>query len=104
MDFENPKCKISCIDPGAPFTSAAKPNHFDRKTVLYIWWNQSGVVYYELLETEETVNTKRYQEQLTDLNRSLLEKRSEYRKGQNKVVFLHVHLVTVMIEGDVCLS
>ena len=33
------------------------------------------MVYYELLKSGETVNTKRYQQQLTNLNRSLFEKR-----------------------------
>ena len=33
---------------------------------------------YELLKTRETVNIKRYQQQLADLNRSLLEERPEY--------------------------
>jgi len=37
----------------------------------------------------ETVNTKRYQQQLIDLNRSLLKKRLEYQKRQHKVIFLH---------------
>jgi len=44
---------------------------------------------YELLKPGETVNTKRYQQQLIDLNRSLLEKRPEYQKRQHKVIFLH---------------
>ena len=35
------------------------------------------------------VNTKRYQQQLIDLNRALREKRPEYQKRQHKVIFLH---------------
>ena len=42
--------------------------------MLCVWWDQKGA---ELLKPGEAVNTKRYQEQLTDLNRSLLEKRTE---------------------------
>jgi len=57
--------------------------------MLCVWWNQKGVVYYELLKPGEMVNTKRYQQQLIDLNRSLLKKRPEYQKRQHKVVFLH---------------
>ena len=37
-------------------------------------------VYYELLKLGETVNIKRYQRQFTNLNRSVLDKRQEYRK------------------------
>jgi len=86
--FENPKRKKSCVDPGAPSTSTARPNRFGRKTMLCIWWDQKGVVYYELLKPGETVNTKRYQQQLIDLNRSLLKKRPEYQR-QHKIIFLH---------------
>ena len=60
---------------------------------------QKGVVYYELLKPGKTVNTKRLtkrstlipndQQQLIDLNRSLLKKRPEYQKRQYKVIFLH---------------
>ena len=56
--------------------------------MLCVWWDQKGVVYYELLKPGETVNTKRYQQQLIDLNRSILEK-PEYRKRQHKIIFLH---------------
>ena len=56
-------------------------NHIDTKSeslchkaVISVWWEQRGVVYYEILKPGETVNTKRYQQQLTDLNSSLLQK------------------------------
>jgi len=42
-----------------------------------------------LLKPGETVNTKRYQQQLIDLNCSLLKKRPEYQKRQHKIIFLH---------------
>ena len=81
--FENPKRKKSWIDPGAPSTSTARPNRFDRKTMLCVWGDQKGMVCYELLKPSERVNTKRYQQQF-DLNRSLLKKRPEYQKRQHQ--------------------
>ena len=57
--------------------------------MLCVWWDLKGVVYYELLKPGETVNAGRYQQQLIDLNRSLLEKRPEYQKRQHRVIFLH---------------
>ena len=48
--------------------------------MLCVWWQQSGLVHYEMLKPGETVKTKRYQQQLTDLNRSLFEKTPEYQK------------------------
>ena len=49
--------------------------HIDRKTESHwqkddalVWWDQRNVVSDELLKSGETVNTKRYRQQLTDLN------------------------------------
>jgi len=56
--------------------------------MLCIWWDQKDVVCYELLKPGKTVNTKRYQQQLIDLNRLLL-KKPEYQKRQHKVIFLY---------------
>jgi len=55
--FENPKRKKSWVDPGASSTSTARPNRFGRKTMLCAWWDQKGVVYYELLKPGETLST-----------------------------------------------
>jgi len=30
--------------------------------MLYVWWDQKGVIYYELLEPGETINTERYRQ------------------------------------------
>ena len=45
--------------------------------MLFVWWDQRGVINDELLKPGETVNTKRYQQQLTNLNHSPLEERPE---------------------------
>jgi len=41
------------------------------------------------MKSDETVNTKRYQQQLINLNHLLLKKRPEYQKRQHKIIFLH---------------
>jgi len=56
--------------------------------MLRVWWDQKGVIYYELLKPGKTINIKHYQQQLINLNRSL-KKRPEYQKRQHKVIFLH---------------
>ena len=56
----------------------------------YVWWDQKGVIYYELLKPGETVNTNRYQQQMIDLNRKLQEKRPDYRRRQHKVIFFTI--------------
>jgi len=50
--------------------------------MLCVWWDQEGVIYYELLKPGETVNAHRYHQQLIKLHRALREKRPHYRKRQ----------------------
>jgi len=53
-----------------------------------VWWDQEGVIYYELLKPGETVNAHHYQ-QLIKLHRALREKRLHYRKRHDKLIFFH---------------
>ena len=88
--FENLKRKKSWMNLGAPSTSTTRPNRFGRNTMLCVWWDQRGVVYYDLLKPTETVNTERCQQQLTDLNLSPLEKKARKtpnRRGNTKSFF-----------------
>ncbi|GFS71224.1 mariner Mos1 transposase [Trichonephila clavipes] len=52
--FENLKCNRSYVDPGQPSKSTARPNRFGRKTILFIFWDKEGLIYYELLKPGET--------------------------------------------------
>ena len=87
MDFQNPKRKKSWVDSAQPSTSSSRPNRFGRKTMLCVWWDQEGVIYYELLKSGETVNAHRYHQQLIKLPCS--EKKPHYRKRHDKLIFLH---------------
>ena len=58
-------------------------------TILCVWWDEWCMVYYELLKPGETIDTKHYQQQLTNFNHLLLEKRPEYQKRQHKVIYFH---------------
>ena len=49
--------------------------------MLCIWWDQEGVIYYELIKPGETVNADPYRQQLIDLNHALLKKRPQYKKA-----------------------
>ena len=53
---DNPKRKKSHVKPGQPAKSTAKRNIHGTKVMLCIWWNQKGVLYYELLKPGETNN------------------------------------------------
>ena len=78
IHHDNPKRKKSYVKPGQPAKSTANPNIHGAKVILCIWWDQKGVLYYELLKPGETINGKRYRTQLIRLKRAIAEKRLEY--------------------------
>ena len=57
--------------------------------MLFVWWDQSGIVYYKLLEPSKTVNSQRYHQKMINLNHALIEKRPELAKRHGKVILLH---------------
>jgi len=54
-----------------------------------IWWDLQDVVYYELLQLDETIIGDRYRLQLMRLSRTLKEKRPQYEQRHNKVILQH---------------
>ena len=57
--------------------------------MLCIWWDQKGVLYYELLKLSETINRERYWTQLIRLKRAIPEKRPEYAIRHETIIFHH---------------
>ena len=55
--------------------------------MLCIWWDQNGVLYYELLKPVETINGERYRTQLIRLKRAIAEKRPEYATRHEAIIF-----------------
>ena len=51
--------------------------------MLYVWWNWKGVVFFELLPRDQTINSDVYCRQQNKLNTAIKEKRIELvnRKG-----------------------
>ena len=95
--FENPKLKKSWVYPAQPSTSSARPNRFGRKTMICVWWDQQGIVYYERLKPGETINVNRYHQQLIKLHRALCEKDRIINKDMTSWFFSttthqHTHL------------
>lgn len=85
--FKNPKRKKSYVRRGKA-QSTPRPDRFGRKAMLCVFWDQRGIIWYDLLQSGETVNGERYQQQLTDLHDAIAEKRPEYEARQHKVIFL----------------
>ena len=79
----------SWVSPGQPATSTAKPNIHGKKVLLCVWWDQRGILYYELLQPGETVTADRYQGQLEQLRREIAVKRPEWEERHDKVILLH---------------
>jgi len=69
-------------------TSTAKPN-IHGKELMCIWWDQLGIVYYELLKSNETITGTLYWTQLMRLSRVLKEKRAHYYSRHDKIILLH---------------
>ena len=57
--------------------------------MLCIWWEQLGVVYYELLKPTEIITGDRYRTQLMRLSRALKDKRPQYNQRHDKVILQH---------------
>jgi len=64
-------------------------NIHGKKLMLCIWWDQLGVMYYELLKPNETITGALYRTQLMRLSRALKEKRVHYYSRHDKIILLH---------------
>jgi [histone H3]-lysine36 N-dimethyltransferase SETMAR len=87
--FDNPKRKHSWTDPGKTPKLISKANIHGKKVLLCIWWDQKGILYYELLKPGQTVTGDRYNEQLTKLNQQLMIKRPEWTTRHERPILLH---------------
>nr|QRH16695.1 transposase [Mayetiola destructor] len=85
--YGNPKRTAAYVDPGQPGPSQPTQDIHCQKIMLCIWWDQEGVVYYELLNPDETVTAERYRRQLGNLARALNEKRPAIAKKGYRVLF-----------------
>ena len=84
IHYSNPKKRKSWGLPGHASTSSARPNIRADKVMLCIWWDQVGVIYYELLKPNETITGERYRTQLMRLSRALRENGPNTNRGTIK--------------------
>lgn len=87
IHYDNPKPKKSYGYPGHASTSTPKPNIHGAKVMLCIWWDQKGVIYYELLKPGETITGERYRQQLIKLNAEIKKKRPEWETRHESIIF-----------------
>ena len=60
-----------------PPPTTPKASLCPKKAMLYIWWDWKGVLYYELLPENQTINSNKYCSQLDQLKSALDEKHLE---------------------------
>ena len=97
--YDNLVLKRSWSKRDEPAQSTSKADIHQKKVVLSVWWDLKGIVYFELLPRNQTINSNFYCRQLMKLEKEMKEKRLEVatRKG---VIFhqdnagLHTSLVT----------
>jgi len=85
--YDNSTRKRLCIKKGEKAQAIAKPG-LTRKKVTLCVWDWKGIVHYELLSSNQTINSEFYCEQLQRLQQVIESKRPELinRRG---VVFHH---------------
>lgn len=89
IHYDNPKRKKSYVKRGERAKSTAKQNIHGFKVMLCIWWDQKGVLYYELLKPGQTITGEFYRQQLIRLKRAIAEKRREYATRHEAIIFHH---------------
>ena len=87
--LQQPKEKKATGLPGHASTSSARTNIHAAKVMLCIYTDQVGVIYYELLKLNETINGERYRTQLMHLSRALREKRPRYEQRHENEILQH---------------
>lgn len=95
IHYDNPECKGTRRRYSSrASTSTARSNNDSSKVMLCIWWDQSGVIYYELLRPNETVTIDRYRAQLLRLSGALAEERPQYNKAEDKIILQYNSIST----------
>lgn len=89
IQYDNPKRKAAYVKRGEPGPSTPKPNIHGSKVMLCVWWDQKGIVYYELLKSGQTINGALYRQQLMRLKRAIAEKRPGWATRHDTLIFHH---------------
>lgn len=86
--YQNIKRKRSWVKPKDSPIRQPKAGLHPKKVMLSVWWDWKGIIYYELLPSNKTINAVEYGRQLDELKAAVDKKRPEIanRKG---VVFHH---------------
>ena len=81
--YNNVVQKRSWSKRDEPAQSTTKADIHQKKVMLSVWWNFKGIVYFDLLPRNQTINSNVDYRQLMKLDKEMKEKRPEVatRKG-----------------------
>jgi len=77
------------VKPGEAGPLQPKKNIHCAKIMLCIWWDQKGIVHYELLKPSDAITGDVYRRQLMRLKVAIKEKRPEWVNKHSKLIFQH---------------
>ncbi|CAK9803068.1 Histone-lysine N-methyltransferase SETMAR [Anthophora quadrimaculata] len=86
--YNNVNQKRSWVMKDEPVQATSKAEIHQKKIMLSVWWDYKGILYFELIPQNQTINSNVYVQQLAKLSDAIQEKRPALsnRKG---VVFHH---------------
>jgi len=71
IHYDNPKLQKAWVYPCEAAPLKPKANIRSSKLILSIWWDQEGVIFYEVLKQSETTTTDHYRQQMIKLDRNV---------------------------------
>lgn len=88
VTYDNVNRKRSWCKKDESAQMTAKPGIHQKKVMLSVWWDYQGIIYFEILRRNETINSDVYIQHLSNLNNEIQKMRPGLanRKG---VVFHH---------------
>ncbi|KAL4478243.1 hypothetical protein ABPG72_016555 [Tetrahymena utriculariae] len=87
--FSNPYNQKQWLSPGENPSFIPKNTISTKKAMLCVWWDLKGILYYELLEPNQSIDSERYSKQLKILSSKIAENRIYNGKGKRKIILLH---------------
>ncbi|KAL6417162.1 hypothetical protein ACFW04_014667 [Cataglyphis niger] len=73
--YNNVTRKRSWVKQDQPAQTASKAEIHQKKIMLSVWWDYKGILYFELMPQNQTINSNVYVEQLDKLKDAIEEKR-----------------------------
>lgn len=86
VHYDNLKRPKAWVKPGEVGPSVARRDIHGSKVMLCIWWDQQGVIYYELLKPSQTITAELYKKQLQCLNEAIATKRPEWTRRHDRII------------------